>query len=765
MCQNLPQFYVDHEDDSGKRISGEHCYFNVDPLLNIVKRAPILDAKTGAPLSVAQGGGKLLKETVPISSDGLVIQTVIAKWMGNLDEWAPHLEATRDRGYNMLHFPPLQPRGASNSPYSPFDQLSFADDLFTHLKSKKPLEAEEKQKIMQAALKDIYDKYGLLSMTDVVLNHTANNSEWLQDHPEAGYNMVNSPHLESAVELDLALLKFSNELAQHGLPTDIQSEEDLKKIVQVLQDKIIPQLKLWEYYVLDVAAEKAAFTKAWNQTNSPSSAPAALAPPARPQPTRKNSKNKNKSVNGVNGTVKAEPVASAPKPQPSPVIDQDPKSLSRADMVQLFASLCLSSTWQQLAGRSTVRVNLPMACAFMSKLLDAKVGNDTENATNQFGKILDDLNVDRYKVYNSDVQAIAENCFGRPKFQRLEPHGPKLGPVTAEAPLWDNFFTKIPSNSRTSKHDPRSLYVANNGWIWNGDPLIDFAGPTSRVYTRREVISWGDCVKLRFGKSEADSPFLWKHMENYVISMAKVFHGFRIDNCHSTPVHVGEKLLDVARSVNPNLYICAELFSGSEERDVHITKRLGLNSLIREAMNGNDPKDLSRLLYIYGIDRPIGASLRFLPVVCTDLLVGSMAGDCLAEKNKIMYKGKETDCVIQPLQGSKPHAFMMDCTHDNEAPNFKQTAESALALGALVSFCGCSVGSSKGFDDFYGKLLDVVGETRKYEKVKYDSESSIGAVKRVLNHLHTEMVQKGFAEGHLHQENDVSAFELPSVVR
>ena len=142
-----------------------------------------------------------------------------------------------------------------------------------------------------------------------------------------------------------------------------------------------------------------------------------------------------------------------------------------------------------------------------------------------------------------------------------------------------------------------------------------------------------------------------------------------------------------------------------------------------------------------------------------------MAGDCLAEKNKIMYKGKETDCVIQPLQGSKPHAFMMDCTHDNEAPNFKQTAESALALGALVSFCGSSVGSSKGFDDFYGKLLDVVGETRKYEQVKYDSESSIGAVKRVLNHLHTEMVQKGFAEGHLHQENDVGAIQLPSKVR
>jgi len=100
---------------------------------------------------------------------------------------------------------------------------------------------------------------------------------------------------------------------------------------------------------------------------------------------------------------------------------------------------------------------------------------------------------------------------------------------------------------------------------------------------------------------------------------------------------------------------------------------------------------------------------------------------------------------------------MMDCTHDNEVPNFKRTAEDALSSGALTSFCGCAVGSSKGYDDFYGKLLDVVGEARHYEIVKYDSENSCGQVKRVLNHLHTEMFLKGFSEGHLHQENEVSS--------
>ena len=94
-------------------------------------------------------------------------------------------------------------------------------------------------------------------------------------------------------------------------------------------------------------------------------------------------------------------------------------------------------------------------------------------------------------------------------------------------------------------------------------------------------------------------------MTKYVQSLAALFQGIRIDNCHSTPIHVGEYFLDKAREVNSNLYVCAELFTGSEEMDLYFVKRLGLNSLIREAMNGGDPKDMSRLFYIYGVGKPV----------------------------------------------------------------------------------------------------------------------------------------------------------------
>lgn len=70
--------------------------------------------------------------------------------------------------------------------------------------------------------------------------------------------------------------------------------------------------------------------------------------------------------------------------------------------------------------------------------------------------------------------------------------------------------------------------------------------------------------------------------------------------------------MDAARSVNPNLYIVAELFSGSEQLDILFVERLGISSLIREAMQAYSVGELSRLCHRHG-GRPIG-SFRWLPL-------------------------------------------------------------------------------------------------------------------------------------------------------
>ena len=125
--------------------------------------------------------------------DAISIITVIPKWLPKIDDWLPYFASMSNVNYNMVHFAPINTRGASNSPYSIYDQLDISPDLF-----EKDYSVEEKWIKMNDTIQAIYKYNGMLSVTDVVWNHMASNSIWLQEHPEAAYNLKNSPHLRPA---------------------------------------------------------------------------------------------------------------------------------------------------------------------------------------------------------------------------------------------------------------------------------------------------------------------------------------------------------------------------------------------------------------------------------------------------------------------------------------------------------------------------------------------------------------------------------------
>ncbi|KAI8391335.1 glycogen debranching enzyme [Radiomyces spectabilis] len=620
--------------------------------------------------------------------DALMILSLVPKWMGPLSQWQSLIDMIEYEGYNMIHFVPMQQRGGSNSPYSIADQLAFSLDLFDEKDRNKS--NEELTKLMQNMLEHIQSDHGILCLSDVVWNHTSFDSAFLNEHPEAGYNLHNSPHLVPAYELDTALIKLSGKLHELGLKSKVESGHDIDAIMNYIRDHTIQELKLYEYKVIDVQKQTEIFRKSLQER------------------------------------TQCDPTQYGHAQQLS---FKEQAALLGKDAIQPGH---LGTRFHRSVDQSRA-LSIVLAIAGLQSIDD--VNNDHVNQlTDLFQRLLDEYNLPHYKEYDEDVRIALDNIKNRLAYTRLDANGPKLGEISESNPLIETYFTRL--NQDDTTHPKGSMQLANNGWIWNADPLKDFAGPDSSAYLRREVIVWGDCVKLRYGQSPEENPWLWHHMRTYTEQIASMFQGIRIDNCHSTPIHVAEYLLDAARQVRPDLYVVAELFTGSPEKDNMFVSHLGIHSLIREAMQAWDPHELSRLVHRHG-GKPVGSM-----------------DEAMIWKT-VKYEGNQYDQVLRIpiLQGSMPRALFMDCTHDNETPAQKRTPQDALPNAAAVAFSNCAIGSVKGYDEIYPKLLDIVNETRCYEpKPNYDQ--GIIKMKHQLQNLHLEMTLKGFTEVHVHQEND-----------
>jgi len=609
-------------------------------------------------------------------------------------DWDNHLRGISQRGYNMVHFTPLMVRGDSNSPYSIYDQLQFDSAVFPN----------GEQDIVRLVEK-MQTEYNMLAMTDVVWNHTANNSKWLEEHPEAGYNCDTAPHLRPALELDTALLKFGKELSKHNLPTKFENEGDLLRVMDGVKSKVINPLSLWQYYVVDVERDTNAIMQAWiaGQARFPDGS---------------------FSQAGLRGldAVKDWPLK------------------QKADWLVDHALVGGDRMGERFRRRIDPANGAALLCALFGRY-DSRTSStpDERAAQGACTAILNELNLPFYREYDGDCKEIMEQLFNRIKYVRMDPNGPKLGEVNDTNPLIETYFTRLPLNETTKKHNPEALALVNNGWVWAADAMRDNAGPKSRAYLRREVIVWGDCVKLRYGAGPQDSPFLWDYMARYTRLMAKYFQGFRVDNCHSTPIHLAEYMLDQARSVNPNLFVCAELFSGSEDMDFKFVMRLGISCLIREAMQCWSTQELSRLVHRHG-GVPIGSF----------------------ETDEVMNADHGSGAIIKKIKRSPVHALFMDCTHDNETPAQKRDARDTLSTAALVAMCSCSTGSVFGFDECYPELIELVHEKRQYSSINSTGgpikaqagEGGIGGIRKILNEIHVKMGKEEYSETYIHHDRE-----------
>ncbi|KAK7868484.1 hypothetical protein R5R35_001895 [Gryllus longicercus] len=628
-------YYFTYSDSDTYEPQGSG-FFSVDPVLRV-------------------GNNELL----PL--DCIQCQTVLSKCLGPFSSWEAKLRVGQESGYNMIHFTPVQELGDSNSAYSLRNQLKL-----------NPIFSEGNHTIEYTDIEKFTDKmrreWKVASVCDIVLNHTANETDWLQDHPECSYNLINSPHLRPAYLLDALLNILTQEVSEgkwefSGIPSEVTEEAHLSAIRSALLGFFLPQVKIPELYMLDV----------------------------------------NHIVSDFQDLARRRvpPVGSVPTPSPQELkIIPDP-------------------LYRRLKATVDMELALRIYNVYRSDSFDEETR--LRRCSEDLRAHLDKLNSAIFNEVQGHLQAAVDNSIAGMRYFRVQSDGPKLKDVSIKNPLVPRYFTDYGSPKNIADYEelaysPKGCFVmAHNGWVMNDDPLRNFASSDSNVYLRRELIAWGDSVKLRYGDKPDDCPFLWRQMQDYVELTAQVFDGIRLDNCHSTPIPVAEYLLDAARKVRPDLYVVAELFTNSDQKDNIFVNRLGISSLIREAMSAWDSHELGRLVYRYG-GEPVGAFFQ---------------------------------SSLRPLTPSVAHALFLDLTHDNPSPVDKRSVFDLLPSAALVSMACCASGSSRGYDELVPHHIHVVDEGRQYSEWfeaggTINLKTGIVAAKRALNQLHYELGKTHF---------------------
>ncbi len=150
----------------------------------------------------------------------------------------------------------------STSGYSIKDQLTINPD-FTEPSEPRKVDWDD----IEMFVKRMETEWCVLSMTDLVLNHTAINSPWIKEHPECGYNLINSPHLVPAFIVDFTIWRMTQlcakgELKERHIPPAISKSDSHVAAIRTYLLEALQELHLHEFYQADIPGVSEDF-KAW----------------------------------------------------------------------------------------------------------------------------------------------------------------------------------------------------------------------------------------------------------------------------------------------------------------------------------------------------------------------------------------------------------------------------------------------------------------------------------------------------------------------
>ena len=198
----------------------------------------------------------------------------------------------------------------------------------------------------------------------------------------AGYSPANTPHLTPALELDTAIIEFTSMMEEKGVPTHVSTEQDIDAIIDALGEHVKTK-KLWQFYVLDVEAEKVALVDAFSSN-----------------------------------TV-------------IPWTGEDVSGKTEIQLAEIVRSSSLIQGIGTFASRYVAHVDGRVSAGLISAAFGDLV-NDIGALARAWARVVDVLNVPLYEEWEDDTRTALGAIKCGLKYVHLEDHGPKVGKVSKE---------------------------------------------------------------------------------------------------------------------------------------------------------------------------------------------------------------------------------------------------------------------------------------------------------------------------------------------
>lgn len=289
----------------------------------------------------------------------------------------------------MVHWTPIQKLGGSNSAYSISDQLCLNPKFFSNDSST----YSNKMECVQNIIDWLKNEHNVYSITDIVLNHTANESLWLKDHPEASYNCWNSPWLRPAFLLDRLLWNVTLDIEKgrwnaRNISDEI-TEPQLDLIKDIIINEYLPSIKIEEFYLCDVKKLIENFRILFLDN----------------------------SFNLLINNTHLKPI----------------ELLQDSEYRRLNCSIDFENIFKYLSKKISIDpINYP------EKWI--------ELATPILEELLINLNNNKRNLIENYLQYAIDNVIKGARYERFDPNGPKLKKISKKSPLTTQYFTDADNN-------------------------------------------------------------------------------------------------------------------------------------------------------------------------------------------------------------------------------------------------------------------------------------------------------------------------------